>query len=257
MTQQQKNLWPQLTAERRYLAAALITALAVHGILLLLFQPQPVTGDISNDELAKVGRLALDAPGSGAMVRWMQNHDPALMTAPDQKRGYSQVLNDFRGRQKLEDLPLPLHLNVPRQLELARLPENAAPRTNLLASRPAPELKQLGKAVPALQIYLNGTRQTKLPKSLQRLSSADSMPQLTGNTQRKLLIQVLPPRLENLERQLLVQQSSGVKKLDALAMTALRNALLQEPHWQPGINQVAFIWTGSAETVPEKGSFKR
>jgi len=104
---------------------------------------------------------------------------------------------------------------------------------------------------------LNGTRQTKLPKSLQRLSSADSMPQLTGNTQRKLLIQVLPPRLENLERQLLVQQSSGVKKLDELAMTALRNALLQEPHWQPGINQVAFIWTGSAETVPEKGSFKR
>lgn len=249
MHRQKKGLWQKLPPERRYLLLAVVAALAVHGVLLVLFRPLPVTSTASNSKLATVGRIELDAPSSEAMARWMQNHDPAAMTAPDQQIGYSQVLNNFRQRKELEDLPLPLHLNVPRQLELAKLPEKITERSNLLANLPS---KNAVGAVPAtggLTVFKNGWPNRELQEYFVDIFDVGTMRKFVSGSRCELSVSVLPPRFESQDMRLSLQRSSGIGELDKLALHSLRILLMQKPQWCSGIKEVSFIWTAEAGTA--------
>lgn len=225
----QKNLfWYKFSPEKRCLFMALLTALAVHGLLLVLFRATPQSGSAINSNSATAGRIDLNDPANYRLAQWIKNHDPALMTAPDRQTGYSAALSNLPARSELEDLPLPLHLSVPRQLESAPLPENITSRSHLL-SRQLPHPQTVSKkSSPVLMIYYNGSPAEKLQKTLDAMLDKQQLTQLEITQPQELSVKIAPPHLPGLENRLQLQQSSGNAELDRLALQMIRGALLQK-----------------------------
>ena len=225
----QNNLfWRKFSPEKRCFFIALITALAVHGLLLVLFRATPQSGNSINSNSATAGRIDLSDPANSRLAQWIKNHDPALMTAPDRQSGYSAALSKFPARAELEDLPLPLHLSVPRQLESAPLPENITGRSHLLSSQLSLQLAVSKKSVPDLQICYNGRPNEKLQKIFDNMPGRQQLAKVGISQLQTLSVKIVPPRLPGLENRLQLQQSSGSYELDRLVLQTLRGALLQK-----------------------------
>ena len=225
----QNNLfWRKFSPEKRYLFMALLTALAVHGLLLVLFRATPQSGSAINSNSATAGRIDLSDPANSRLAQWIKNHDPALMTAPNRQSGYSAALSKFPARSELEDLPLPLHLSVPRQLESAPLPENITGRTHLLNSQLAMPPTVSKKTTPVLTVCCNGRPVKKLQEIFDNMLKKQQLAKLDFSQLQQLTVKIAPPHLPGLENRLQLQQSSGSAELDRLVLQMIRGALLQK-----------------------------
>lgn len=90
--------------QRRIFFGAIILALLVHGLLLVLFKYAPAKRTYSNTRTAGVTFMNLATQPETKrreLLNWLEYHEPSLISAPDAKYGYNQLMPhvDFRPAQ--------------------------------------------------------------------------------------------------------------------------------------------------------------
>ena len=90
--------------QRRIFFGAIILALLVHGLLLVLFKYAPLEKTYSNIRTAGITfmNLASQPPAKRReLLNWLEYHEPSLISAPNAKYGYNQLIpyTDFRPAQ--------------------------------------------------------------------------------------------------------------------------------------------------------------
>ncbi len=90
--------------QKRIFFVAIILALLVHGLLLVLFEYAPSKKIYSNTHTAGVTFMNLDSQPPAKrreLLNWLEYHEPSLISAPNPKYGYNQLIpySDFRPAQ--------------------------------------------------------------------------------------------------------------------------------------------------------------
>ena len=192
-------------------AAALLTALLVHLVLLVLFRYSPAQSSSEQENLARVSPVALDNPANLELARWTELHDPALMTAVDRRKGFSSAAEKITVHKLLEDLPQLRHLSEPRSPEPAVLPERLS--VSNLAPRDTAYLQNVQNAEPVV-ITINEQILDNV-KPLQRMLS-EKLPAVKLPV--SVVIGISSPVRPGLLPRLRVVSSSGSEQLDRRAL---------------------------------------
>lgn len=90
--------------QRRIFFGAIILALLVHGLLLVLFKYAPAKKTYSNIRTAGITFMNLDSQPLAKrqeLLNWLEYHEPSLISAPNARYGYNQLIPnvDFRPAQ--------------------------------------------------------------------------------------------------------------------------------------------------------------
>ncbi|MDD5697058.1 MAG: hypothetical protein PHH77_00425 [Victivallaceae bacterium] len=97
----------KIRAARRIFFAAVILALAIHGLLVGLFAYTPAEKVYNNTRTAGVFFLNLgNQPPEKRreLLNWLEYHDPTLIAAPNAKYGYNQLNPQVNFRRAQPDL---------------------------------------------------------------------------------------------------------------------------------------------------------
>lgn len=226
---------------------SIVIALTIlfHGVLLLVFRPLEQPIGAMNSRQLHIQRMDLTDPDNRPVVDFINTHDPALMTMPHRRYGYSSFLNDFPAHPAPEDLPSPPRLIPPAVApEIAPLPTVAAARVLLLPSggeypveRTVPrKIRQLTQ--PA-EVWLNNRRWDAMEQLLLELK-ADRLEWQSDPKPLQTVLFIAPARLDGELENIQIQQRSGNRQLDQLAIMALNKYIMKYDRRPSG--EVVWIW---------------
>ncbi len=231
MTGKITTVLQKIPSQSRRLWGALLLAVLVHILLLSLFRAAPAGDALSYGELSKVNRIELDFPGNRQFARWLENHDPALMTSVDKSSGYSRILAKMHKRQVLEDLPSPLLLSAPRTPQLPEIKGCGTLQSSNLQPDETFRLTAAGSNVEAAPpVVQNRKVPAAFPEMAMRmLERAYSSIPAAGRLLPATVIAVKSPRLTDMAQRLMIVQSCGNEVLDNAALRAVTFYAGNEP----------------------------
>ena len=215
----------KISPQSRRLWSALLLAVLVHILLLSLFRAAPADDAFSYGELSKVNRIELDSPGNRQFARWLENHDPALMTGVDKSSGYSRILAKMHKRQLLEDLPSPLLLSAPRTPQLPEIRGCGTLQSSNLQPDETFRLTAVGRsgAAAAPAVIQDRKVPAALPeRAISMLKKAYNSVPAEGRLLPATVIAVKAPRLTGMAQRFMVVQSCGNETLDNAALRVVK-----------------------------------
>ena len=224
--------WKKMPHSRRQLIVIISLTVLFHALLLVLFRPGSVPAGTVNNKLLTVQNVDLAQTENAPLVQTLQVHDPAMMTQPDRRYGYSAFMNDYRAHPIPEDLPLPPRLIPPTAAPaLAALPVRRSVRNDLIPQIADYQIRSLKAAAPApigqpAEIRYNGTRFADMEKVLQEFGGSQLEFDAASQVLRTVLF-VGPVRLNGELENIQLQQSSGNSVLDQMAVMCVNKYILK------------------------------
>ena len=236
----------KLTPEQRTWLAAVLLAIAVHILLLVIFQLSPPERPSAYGELAKVVRIELDSQSNQEFARWLENHTPALLNSVDRKSGYSRLLSQSGRRKAMEDLPSPLLLSSPRTLSPVQVNyQKQQPVENLLPDETFHLTGGKSAVTPAVKnCFMRNNQALELPQGIVwQLKNEFDKVKITSDKVSATVIAVDPPRLEGMLPPATVVQSCGNTALDDAAMQLLRYGATAFPQEKKKFSgEITVLW---------------
>lgn len=210
--------------QRKLVWAALLTVLAVHGLLLGLFRLAPRESPPEAGDLPAVGSIDLNARGNAALVQWLTIHDPALLTAPNREFGYSAAAGTVRFHHPIADLPNPPLLNAPEgAMRPAEHPVPVPPSGRMLRAAGGIRSGAAEAAAGTGAVTWNGRVWSGPAKALERsLGQEGAGRALPGKAS---VFELAPARGEGLAMRVVLTESCGDAEFDRAAERMLRRHL--------------------------------
>ena len=231
---------------------ALTLALLVHVLLALLFKHTPGESRQDVSELPRVGQIVLSSRNNAELAQWMKNHDPAVMTAADTKLGYSKVINQKPLRSEPEDLPNLMQPVMPQKIAGAgKVSTLKVSRRGVLPGSIhilAAEKSSAGKLSAAAA--LNGEYSADLSKLFAALL-AESGQQLPADMKDlpDTRLEIVPGRISETGRRVIVAQSCGNVMLDKKALETLYKYMFKNTGSELS-GEVVFRWRNIKNMEP-------
>lgn len=255
MTQKIVQTLQKFSPQSRCVWGALLIVAAVHLLLAVLFKHTPQASQENISELPRVGRIVLSDKSNENLVKWMKNHDPAVMTAVDPVLGYSQVMAKSYQRSEPEDLPNLLQPVMPQK----SVAVHQTGRLEILSEKLLPEStpvmllhdKQTKAETAGFLAVINGEYSAAISKKAAELLAGydlKKLQELQKNSNTEL--EIVPGRLEDTGARVVLKKSSGSLLLDEKASEIIHKSMLANTGNAEYYGIVEFIWRNAAAAEP-------
>lgn len=259
MKEKLSGSWRKIPQEKRQLM--LITGLTVlfHGLLLVLFSAETTPEAAEQNQLSKVGRMDLALAGNAPLATFIEVHDPALMTRPDRRHGYSSYMNDFPAHPVPEDLPTPPRLISPAEpAEKAQLPAVRFERSSVVPPAGDYRISRLQNVPPRqldcpAEVWLNSRRQSDWEAVAQEFWP-EKLQFQPGSEPVRTVLFAGPARLGGEVENIRILQSSGFAGLDQQAILTVHKYIVKNGRHPAG--ELVFVWRGKLPSA-EKTEVKK
>lgn len=259
MTQKIMQTLQKVSPQSRCVWGALFIVVMVHLLLAVLFKHTPQNSQENVSELPRVGRIVLSDKGNEALVKWLEYHDPSVMTAVDPVLGYSRVMETSYQRSEPEDLPNLLQPVMPQKVaDIYQVGKLKISSCGLLPEKsPVLLLSKANKANPMAEaVTLNGEYSEVLSRMMTEFLAEYSIKNLQDmKKQANTELEIMPGRLADTGVRVILKKSSGSLMLDEKALEVIYRSIPANSSSTGYYGNVEFIWSNAAvaaETLKEQ-----
>ena len=256
MTQKIMQTLQKVSPRSRRVWGALFIVIIVHLLLAVLFKHTPQASQENISELPRVGRIVLSSKDNDALVKWMANHDPAVMTAADPVLGYSCVMEKSYERSEPEDLPNLLQPVIPQKVSnIYQVGKLKISSRNLLPENSPVTMLSKADTTEFMAVIASSNNEyssvvSRMMKGFITEYGEKNLQDLQKYADTEL--EIVPGRLADTGARVVLKKSSGNLLLDQKAVEVIHRSMLANTGNADYYGDVVFIWRNVAKTLKEQ-----